>query len=106
MIWRFSLKTTKGAFPRFVLIAGGVYTTSILPPISKDPTTSASISTGQKSEVGFLSYKTFIMEKLFVYIFDLYEKSNVNCMFTFEQPLNKLLIFVRNRVFSLNCPVN
>lgn len=53
MIWRFSLKTTKGAFPRFVLIAGGVYTTSILPPISKDPTTSASISTGQKLEVGF-----------------------------------------------------
>lgn len=52
VIWRFSLKTTKGAFPRFVLIAGGVYTTSILPPISKDPTTSASISTGQKSEVG------------------------------------------------------
>lgn len=46
------------------------------------------------------------MEKLFVYIFDLYEKSNVNRMLTFEQPLNKLLIVVRNRVFSLNCPVN
>lgn len=36
------------------------------------------------------------MEKLFVYIFDLYEKSNVNRMLTFEQPLNKLLIVVRN----------